>query len=442
MPPRRRGFGWVLGAGVAAGGAAAAYAAYTAFARRPTGQEVLPPPGPNPSAHTLTTAARSQKAIGWLTQSCEYWERCLHDALAKGDGESAAWLRDVLERAYGTLEAARGPDAARRQPTLLTAEALARLREGGNDDAESYHSACADLGGRGGGTAEGGGVSPSSRRLRTVSETSRRSAGRDLWAHAQELAAAGRVVLRHPDRTAYVGGSAGPDHAARVHCFREASALIMQRPEQRKLIEGFASRILCGIIIKGGGQPEKYTEAMARLTGFFDEAQAADGLASVSEEILALGVPFVTLYDVVFDFLLFDALEMLEDPPSAVLSVVQNGWIPSSVRLVSLKSAVWAAIKARKAVFPATSFMRQMYEVNETYLPTLACGLLGVGDAKFVALADGFIALVKEWMTALFAIPGTVPNMTAEEYASKILETTTRMAPRGIDLVSSSLGDA
>lgn len=44
-------------------------------------------------------------------------------------------------------------------------------------------------------------------------------------------------------------------------------------------------------------------------------------------ELSIRGVKKMTFYDIVMDYILMDAFEDLEDPPSTVTAVIQNRWL-------------------------------------------------------------------------------------------------------------------
>lgn len=49
-------------------------------------------------------------------------------------------------------------------------------------------------------------------------------------------------------------------------------------------------------------------------------------------ELSARDVKALTFYDVVLDYILMDAFEDLESPPSSVTAVVQNRWLSSGFK--------------------------------------------------------------------------------------------------------------
>lgn len=52
----------------------------------------------------------------------------------------------------------------------------------------------------------------------------------------------------------------------------------------------------------------------------------------MEEELTARGVKCMNFYDVLIDFILLDAFEEVEKPPSSIKAILQNRWISASFR--------------------------------------------------------------------------------------------------------------
>ena len=50
------------------------------------------------------------------------------------------------------------------------------------------------------------------------------------------------------------------------------------------------------------------------------------------EELTARGVQCINFYDVLIDFILLDAFEEVQKPPSSIKAILQNRWISASFR--------------------------------------------------------------------------------------------------------------
>lgn len=54
--------------------------------------------------------------------------------------------------------------------------------------------------------------------------------------------------------------------------------------------------------------------------------------AVLETELRGRGVVAITFYDVLLDFILLDAFDDLDKPPSSVTAVVQNRWLSNSFK--------------------------------------------------------------------------------------------------------------
>lgn len=98
----------------------------------------------------------------------------------------------------------------------------------------------------------------------------------------------------------------------------------------------------------------------------------------LEEELCSKGVKALTFYDIVLDYILMDAFEDLDSPPSSVMAVIQNRWLSNSFKETALTTAVWSVLKAkrRRLRFP-NGFMAHFYTLSEQLSPLLAWGFLG-----------------------------------------------------------------
>lgn len=60
-------------------------------------------------------------------------------------------------------------------------------------------------------------------------------------------------------------------------------------------------------------------------------------------ELSTRGVKKMTFYDIVMDYILMDAFEDLESPPSSVIAVIQNRWLSKGFKeTVILNYTYWS----------------------------------------------------------------------------------------------------
>jgi hypothetical protein len=63
-----------------------------------------------------------------------------------------------------------------------------------------------------------------------------------------------------------------------------------------------------------------------------DFLQDQSNWISMEQELSLKGVKAMTFYDVVLDYILMDAFEDIESPPSSVMAVVQNRWLSNGFK--------------------------------------------------------------------------------------------------------------
>lgn len=54
--------------------------------------------------------------------------------------------------------------------------------------------------------------------------------------------------------------------------------------------------------------------------------------STMQEELSGRGVLCLNFYDVLIDFILLDAFEEVDKPPSSIKAILQNRWISASFR--------------------------------------------------------------------------------------------------------------
>ncbi|KAG8236501.1 hypothetical protein J437_LFUL013338 [Ladona fulva] len=104
----------------------------------------------------------------------------------------------------------------------------------------------------------------------------------------------------------------------------------------------------------------------------------SDSIFKVEEELASRGVKAMTFFDVVLDYILLDAFDDLDQPPSSVTAVVQNRWLSSGFKETALATAVWSLLKAKRhRLTQPNGFMAHFYAISEHISPLMAWGFLG-----------------------------------------------------------------
>lgn len=379
-----------------------------------------------------------------LLRSCALWEAELKAAILAEDLAAAQQLRKVLRSAYETLEQVdssfkKGDSVARRERLRLERVIFGHDscdRHGDNEsDAMSFISAGSrvadeqDLSGFE--TKLSKSPPRSCSRSRLLSST-------DMWALAMIEARAGRVPIRKV-RLKYTGCKDDEDFAARVFCFRKGMDVVFKDEENRRQIRETFMHVLSGIIIKAGDDPKSFVSAVDRFGDFLQSEYVRDELKTVGDELINRGMKVMNFYDIVLDYLLFDAWDLVASPPPSVKAALQSSWVPQVVRVRTIRSTVWGITRTRLSLFKSGTFMKNYYTCMLGLVPPFAVGLLEIGDQGLIDVNKRFQEIFIELIVDIFAIPGSVPNLTADGYAEKIMENFRRWIPRANHLVSQAL---
>ncbi|KAF3821024.1 hypothetical protein GH733_011177 [Mirounga leonina] len=198
------------------------------------------------------------------------------------------------------------------------------------------------------------------------------------------------------------------DFLAKLHCVRQAFEGLLE-DKSNQLFFGEVGRQM---------SPKGFLESYEEMMVY---ALRPETWATTRLELEGRGVVCMSFFDIVLDFILMDAFEDLENPPSSVLAVLRNRWLSDSFKetvggcpphpthtlmsphalaqpLLSfghlawaphpagsshptgraLATACWSVLKAkRRLLMVPDGFISHFYSVSEHVSPVLAFGFLG-----------------------------------------------------------------
>ncbi|KAF2359483.1 Mitoguardin, partial [Trinorchestia longiramus] len=129
-------------------------------------------------------------------------------------------------------------------------------------------------------------------------------------------------------RTEEVQCGSDAEFVCKVHCIRLASQLLFSNQDNKDWFIEAGRQIIADLMVKAGKDPKVAVTAYDAMLLYLDECD----WSLVEEELRGRGVVAITFYDVVLDFILLDAFEDLEKPPSSVTAVVQNRWLSNGFK--------------------------------------------------------------------------------------------------------------
>lgn len=194
------------------------------------------------------------------------------------------------------------------------------------------------------------------------------------YEEALQLVKEGRVLCRTP-RTELLGCYSDQDFLAKLHCVRQAFEDLLEDKNNQLFFGDVGRQMVTGLMTKAEKSPKGFLESYEEMLSY---ALRPETWATTRLELEGRGVVCMSFFDIVLDFILMDAFEDLENPPSSVLAVLRNRWLSDSFKETALATACWSVLKAkRRLLMVPDGFISHFYSVSEHVSPVLAFGFLG-----------------------------------------------------------------
>lgn len=194
------------------------------------------------------------------------------------------------------------------------------------------------------------------------------------YEEALQLVKEGRVLCRTP-RTELLGCYSDQDFLAKLHCVRQAFEGLLEDKSNQLFFGEVGRQMVTGLMTKAEKSPKGFLESYDEMLSY---ALRPETWATTRLELEGRGVVCMSFFDIVLDFILMDAFEDLENPPSSVLAVLRNRWLSDSFKETALATACWSVLKAkRRLLMVPDGFISHFYSVSEHVSPVLAFGFLG-----------------------------------------------------------------
>ncbi|XP_008824254.1 mitoguardin 2 [Nannospalax galili] len=194
------------------------------------------------------------------------------------------------------------------------------------------------------------------------------------YEEALQLVKEGKVPCRTL-RTELLGCYSDQDFLAKLHCIRQAFKGLLEDRNNQIFFGEVGRQMVSGLMTKAEKSPKGFLETYEEMLNY---ALRPETWATTRLELEGRGVACMSFFDVVLDFILMDAFEDLENPPSSVLAVLRNRWLSDSFKETALATACWSVLKAkRRLLMVPDGFISHFYSVSEHVSPVLAFGFLG-----------------------------------------------------------------
>ncbi|TKS84767.1 Mitoguardin 2 [Collichthys lucidus] len=195
-----------------------------------------------------------------------------------------------------------------------------------------------------------------------------------LYEEALSLVRESKVAYRTL-RTELLECFGDQDFLAKLHCVRQAFQFLLLDETHRTFFMETGKQMITGLMVKANKSPKAFLESYEDMLLY---TQREETWPVTKMELEGRGVVCMNFFDIVLDFILMDAFEDLESPPSSVVAVLRNRWLSDSFKETALATACWSVLKAkRRLLMVPDGFISHFYSISEHVSPVLAFGFLG-----------------------------------------------------------------
>ncbi|XP_076014755.1 mitoguardin 2 [Genypterus blacodes] len=195
-----------------------------------------------------------------------------------------------------------------------------------------------------------------------------------LYEEATALVREDKVAFRSL-RTELLECYGDQDFLAKLHCVRQAFQVLLLDETHRTFFMETGKQMIAGLMVKANKSPKAFLESYQDMLLY---TQRDETWPVTTMELEGRGVVCMNFFDIVLDFILMDAFEDLESPPSSVVAVLRNRWLSDSFKETALATACWSVLKAkRRLLMVPDGFISHFYCISEHVSPVLAFGFLG-----------------------------------------------------------------
>ncbi|XP_078502392.1 mitoguardin 2 isoform X2 [Lissotriton helveticus] len=241
------------------------------------------------------------------------------------------------------------------------------------------------------------------------------------YQEALQLVKDGEVACR-TFRTELLDCCNDQDFLAKLHCVRQAFERLLQEEPNRLFFGDVGKQMVLGLMLKAEKNPKGFLESYDELLRY---ALKEETWSTTEQELHGRGVVCMSFFDIALDFILMDAFEDLESPPSSVLAVLRNRWLSDSFKETALATACWSVLKAkRRLLMVPDGFISHFYSVSEHVSPVLAFGFLGPKQ-HLLEICSFFKHQIIQYLKDMFDLD-KVRYTTVQSLASDILQLSRR----------------
>jgi len=227
-------------------------------------------------------------------------------------------------------------------------------------------------------------------------------------------AKAGKVSCREI-RTKLTNCENDTDFYAKLYALRLGFSKLTENEVKKRWLVSEGRQLLVNLMRKAEKNPDKILHAYDKMIVF---VQCQQNWSLMTDELATRKLYNLTFFDIVIDFILLDAFDDLENPPSTICAVINNRWLSQGFKESALSTAVWSVLKAKRKILKyPNGFISHFYSINEHLVPVLAWGFLG-NDPNLKAICTSLKDQVVEYLKCLFDLNITnyshISNLTKD----------------------------
>lgn len=211
---------------------------------------------------------------------------------------------------------------------------------------------------------------------------------------------------------------------AKAHCLRLAFAAILDNDKKRQYFTMIGRDI---IEMLSMGRAYDVKECLNAYDHLIEHVSDFKNHARLQKELEVRGIPCISFYDIVLDYIILDSFDDLENPPSTIMTVAQNSWISAGFRESALRTAVMALLKMKRSRMTyEEGFFANFYNILDHILPVLIWGFLGSDsdlNLKCNLIKNALLTAVKDYFnfdhsryTSLKDLSQDILRITEEHY--------------------------
>lgn len=183
------------------------------------------------------------------------------------------------------------------------------------------------------------------------------------------------IIPPRVDRTEMLNCESVKEFTAKLHCLRQAFDQIFKNNKNCEFFTKMGEEILRTLL---GNSTKNIDDCLKVYHRFIDYVSDKENHGLLDEEIKFRSIPCLNFYDLVIDYIILDSFEDLDNPPSTIVSIVNNRWFGTGFKVGALQRAVEAVLKYKRSrLMVEGGFFTNFYDILQFISPTLAWGFLG-----------------------------------------------------------------